>query len=160
MTSNHHALAHTRRPPTPIRRRSRNWRAHCGDDRGSTAVEIALALPIGIALLLLLIAAGRYSSALIEVQSTAGAAARAASLARSPGAATIAAAQSTATMTGCTTHTVRVDTSAFRPGGQVTVEVTCTISTRSLTGFGAPGSLTVEATSISPLDVYRTTELS
>lgn len=160
MTSNPHTLAHTRRPSTPIRRRSRTWRAHCGDDRGSTAVEIALAVPIGIALLVLLIAAGRYSSALIEVQSTAGAAARAASLARSPGAATTAAAQSTAAMTDCTTHTVRVDTSAFRPGGQVTVEVTCTISTQSLTGLGAPGSLTVTATSTSPLDVYRTTELS
>ncbi|GIM98243.1 TadE/TadG family type IV pilus assembly protein [Paractinoplanes toevensis] len=146
-----------RQPPRPPRHHLLGARLR--DDRGSTAVEIALAVPIGIALLVLLIAAGRYSTALIEVQSTASAAARAASLARSPGAATTAAAQSTATMTDCATRTVRVDTTAFRPGGQVTVEVTCTISTRTLTGFGAPGALTVTATSTSPLDVYRTTEL-
>ena len=136
-----------------------DWRGqwnHRFDDRGSTAVEIALAVPIFVALLLLLITSARYASAMIEVQSTAGAAARAASLARSPAAASTAASRASATLTDCTSRTVTVDTSAFRPGGQVTAEITCTISTRTLTGFAFPGSVTATATSTSPLDVYRT----
>ena len=155
MTIDNTARPGTRRRPGPVQRRLKGRRGHRCDDRGSTAVEIALAVPIGVALLLLLITAARYSSATIEVQSTAGAAARAASLARSPAAASTAASHASATLTGCTTRTITVDTSAFHPGGQVTVEVTCTISVRSLTGFGAPGSLTATATSTSPLDVYR-----
>lgn len=148
--------AASRPPEGSVRPRRWGGRGHRCDDRGSTAVEIALAVPIFVALLLLLITSTRYASAMIEVQSTAGAAARAASLARSPTAASTAASQASATLSDCTTRTVTVDTSAFHPGGQVTVEVTCTISTRTLTGFAFPGSVTATATSTSPLDVYRT----
>lgn len=133
----------------------RRRRSSLPGDAGSTTVEIALAVPIAVALLLLMIASGRYATALIDVQSTAGAAARAASLARSPAAAHTAASQETDTVSGCTRRADTIDTSAFRPGGQVTVTVTCTITTRALTGFGLPGDLTVTGTSSSPLDVYR-----
>ncbi len=157
MTRDKNPAPLTHRPASPDRQPTPHRRGYpLGDDRGSTAVEIALAIPIGVALLLLLIAASRYASAMIEVQSTAGAAARAASLARSPGTASTAASRAAATLTDCTAHTVTVDTSAFRPGGQVTADVTCTISTKALTGFRIPGSITVKATSTSPLDMYRT----
>lgn len=125
------------------------------DDRGSTTVEIALAVPVTVILLLLLIAAGRYATTLIEVHSTAGAASRAASLARTPAQGSLAAVRISTALTGCTIKSTHVDTSAFRPGGQVTVDMSCTIPTRELTGLALPGSVTVSSSSTSPVDTYR-----
>lgn len=124
-------------------------------DDGSTTVEIALAVPITVILLLLLIAAGRYATTLIEVHSTAAAASRAASLARSPAQGSLAAVRTSTALTGCTIKSTHVDTSAFRPGGQVTVDMSCTISIRELTGLALPGIVTVSSTSTSPVDTYR-----
>jgi hypothetical protein len=87
-------------------------------------------------------------------------AARAASLARDPGtAATQAAAVAQAALASehvtCNPLTVSPDTSAFRPGGQVTVQVTCTVSLAGLALLHVPGSQTLTAGFTSHIDVYR-----
>jgi hypothetical protein len=50
---------------------------------------------------------------------------------------------------------VTVDTSQFHRGGAVTVHLACTVTTHGLLGVGLPGSMTVSASSTSPLDLYR-----
>ena len=55
----------------------------------------------------------------------------------------------------CAQVTVDVDTSGLRRGGQVTVQVACTVTTHGLLGVGLPGQLTLTGESTSPLDVYR-----
>jgi Flp pilus assembly protein TadG len=141
------------RPGRPARRRR--------GDRGSVTVEIALAVPLMVLLLFLLTAAVHLGRAAIDVNSAAAAASRAASLARTAPAATIAARNAaTADLAGqCATVSVTVDTSAFHRGGAVTVTVACTVTTHGLTGISIPGSVTTTAASTSPIDLYRTVAL-
>ncbi len=99
--------------------------------------------------------------AAIDVNAAAAAAARAASLSRSAPAATSAArTAATANLAGqCAAVSVTVDTSAFHRGGAVTVTVACTVTTHGLTGISIPGSVTTQASSTSPIDVYRSISL-
>jgi Flp pilus assembly protein TadG len=138
----------------PARLRARN------PDGGSAAAELVLITPLLIVIMLLIVAAGRLVDARLQVDSAAMQAARAASLARDPGA---AAAQAEATAQAalasehvtCDPLAVSPDTSAFRPGGQVTVQVTCTVSLAGLALLHVPGSQTLTAQFTSPIDVYR-----
>lgn len=123
-------------------------------------VELAILTPFVIAMLLLVVAFGRVSHARVLVGGAAFAGARAASLAAAPGqaasdgrAAAIAA-LATAGL-ACTGPTVDVDTSALRPGGQVTVTVTCTADLSALTLVGVPGTLALTSRSVSPVETYR-----
>lgn len=135
------------------------WRA----DRGSAATELTL-LTLLLVMLLVLIAvvAHRVVDARLRLDSTAHQAARAASIER-----TTARAEQAATMLAttalnsagpsCVDVEVRTDTSGFRPGGAVTVTVTCTVD---LTGgflLAVPGRTQVTATATEPVDVYRST---
>jgi Flp pilus assembly protein TadG len=123
-------------------------------------VELAVLVPFVIAMLLLVVAFGRVTHARQLVDQAAAAAARAASLAGTPGAAGEQA-QSTAidTLTGaglaCPTATVDVDASALRPGGQVSVTVACAVDLSAVTLLGVPGTLTMTATAASPIESYR-----
>jgi Flp pilus assembly protein TadG len=130
------------------------WRRLLRDDRGSTAVEFAIGAPILISVVVLLLQMSAWGMANLAARS---AAARAASLARSTAAATGAARDSATANLGakCTQVTVSVDTSAFRRGGAITVSLGCTVATRGLIGVGLPGSLTMTASSTSPIDLYR-----
>jgi Flp pilus assembly protein TadG len=130
-----------------------------GRDNGSFAVEFALGVPIFVMVVFLLAGGLRVGGAYIDVDSLAGTAARAASLARSPAGAIAAARQvASADLDGkCTTIGVRVDTGNFHRGGSVTVHLSCTVSTRQLLGVRAPGSITTTASATSPLDIFRTT---
>ena len=130
-------------------------------DRGSVSVEIALSVPLVLLLLFLLSATVHLGRAAIDVNAAAAAGARAASLTRTPAAATTAARDTaTADLAGrCAALVVTVDTTGFRRGGAVTVTVACTVTTRGLTGIDVPGSVTTQATSTSPLDMYRTVAL-
>jgi hypothetical protein len=51
--------------------------------------------------------------------------------------------------------TTTTDLAAFRPGGQVRVSVRCTATLSSVAMRGLPQTVTLTATSISPLDTYR-----
>jgi Flp pilus assembly protein TadG len=129
-------------------------------DGGSAATELVLITPLLVVVMLLIVAAGRLVDARLQVESAAMQAARAASLARDPGA---AAAQADATARAalasehvtCDPLAVAPDTSAFRPGGQVTVQVTCTVSLAGLALLHVPGARTLTAQFTSPVDVYR-----
>ncbi len=147
----------------PNAARTGSLRRRLGGERGSAAVEITLATPL---LVLLLVFVGVFThrgvDARLRMEDAAGQAARAASLTRSP-----AAAASAATSTGeqalaqaglaCPHPAIATDTADFRPGGVVTVTITCRVD---LTGadplpVGAGRDLT--ATAASPIDTWRGT---
>ena len=136
------------------------WRRPRSGDGGSAAAELVLVTPLLIVVMLLIVAAGRLVDARLQVDSAARQAARAASIARDPAAAvsqadaTARAALASEHIT-CSSLTVSPDTAAFRPGGQVTVQVTCTVSLAGLALLHVPGAQTLTARFTSPIDVYR-----
>lgn len=135
------------------------------DGRGAVAVEFAVLIPALVLLLGLVIGGGRLAHARHTVQQLADSGARAASLARTAAAArtdaelvlTSDAADADLTCQGGPTATV--DVSGFSvPVGQpavVTVSVDCQVALADLGMPGLPGVWTVEASSESPLDRYR-----
>ncbi|MET8062163.1 TadE family protein [Micromonospora sp. NPDC005313] len=151
---------------TREQRRSRHPRRRAPrlrGDRGSVSVEMALSyVPLMVLAALAVVACLRLASAAIDVNSAAAAAARQASLARTPGEARAAGADgASATLAGraftCQPSTVTVDPGAFIPGGQVSATVACTVRLEDLYGLGLPGTITIRGTSHQPLDTYRGT---
>ena len=133
-------------------------------ERGAASVELALLAPALLLLLSFAVFAGRTQIAKGAVQEAARSAAREASLARDPAtAAALAGAQAERTLAAqnlrCQQTTVDVDTAGFQaPLGQpgdVTVSITCVVGMADLLAPGLPGSVTVEASFISPVDAYR-----
>lgn len=135
------------------------------DERGS-ATELALAAPLMLLLLLLPVFASRLSEARAEVDDAARSAARAAAIARSPKvAASFAqdAAQADLADAGvsCAGFRVATDTARFRPtqlgrtAGSVRVEVTCTVDLRDVALLRVPGSKTLRASFVAPVDALR-----
>jgi Flp pilus assembly protein TadG len=133
-------------------------------ERGSVSVELALLAPALLLLLSFAVVAGRTQVAEGAVQEAARAAAREASLARDAAtAAALAGAQAERTLAAqdlrCESTTIDVDTAGFQaPLGQpgdVTVSITCVVGMADLLAPGLPGSVTVEASFISPVDAYR-----
>ena len=55
----------------------------------------------------------------------------------------------------CTGMTADVDTGSFRPGGVVTVTITCTADLSGLAISGLPGTATITATGRAPLEAHR-----
>ena len=130
------------------------------DDRGSVAVETAVVAPALVALLLLVVFAGRVAQSEGDVRRAASEAARAASLTQSPEAAVEAAEQAVAANLrssgiGCSTLATDVDTDDFRPGGTVTVNVRCIASMADVSLLGVPGERTFAARSVEVIDRYR-----
>jgi Flp pilus assembly protein TadG len=131
-------------------------------DSGSAALELAVATPAVLLIVLLIIAAGRMSTAHSQVQEAARDAARAASLQRDLPAA-IAAAQTTTTaaFAGQQVHCTHLDTTTSGSfgtpgvGGSVHVVVSCQVPLRDLSLLPLPGSRTVTADATSVLDTYR-----
>jgi Flp pilus assembly protein TadG len=129
-------------------------------DRGSATAELVLVTPFLVLLLLFAVAAGRLVQARLDVDSAAQQAARAASLARTPGAASAQATQvAQAALAGqsvtCNPAVITPDTSDFIPGGRVSVQVSCTVRLSDLSLLHLPGSTTLTSTFTSPIDVYR-----
>lgn len=133
------------------------------DDAGSVTVELAVLVPAVLLIGLLVVAAGRIHSAQQAVDHAAAVAARNASLARTPAAATVRARD---TATGVLSRrglscipTVNVDVGGFaaRPGdlGLAEVSVTCTVALGDLAVPGLPGSKALSATFASPTDPFR-----
>jgi Flp pilus assembly protein TadG len=142
--------------------RSRRRRSCDGerDAGGFAALELAILFPFVVVMLLLVVAFGRVERGRELVEQAAQAASRAGSLTDNPAAARTAAtraAQQTLTDGGlsCTGMQVTLDTSAFRPGGQVAAHVTCTADLADITLSGAPGHTSLSATSVSPLEPFR-----
>ncbi|MGI5214854.1 hypothetical protein [Plantactinospora sp. CA-290183] len=116
-------------------------------------------VPLMILAALAIVACLRLVTADSDVHSAAAAAARQASLTRTPAAAAVSGRDgAAATLRGrgitCQSHTVTVDTAAMAPGGQVAATVECVVSLRDLIGLGLPGSLAITATARQPVDTY------
>lgn len=129
-------------------------------DAGSSTAETALLTPLLVAVLLLVVLCGRLVSAQIDLQAAASAAARSASLARNEAAARVEADRTArdtlaARAVTCQQVSVSVATGGLRPGGAVTVTVSCTVPLADLALLSVPGSRTVQATATSPIDVWR-----
>src|SRR5450631_1373028 len=129
---------------------------------GSSSFELAILAPVLLALLALVVMGGRFAMAASAITGVAGAAARDASLARTPAAARAAALSSAlATMASANLHcqrapSVQVDTSGFAaaPGtpAAVTVDVTCVVVVNALNVPGLPTTRTLHERAVSPLD--------
>lgn len=131
------------------------------DERGS-ATELALAVPLLVMMLLLPAYLARLTQTRAEVDGAARDAARAASIARTPSAATTAAYDAAAADlksvgVSCQSFAVVTDTTDFRPDGSVRVEVTCTIALGDLGLLGVPASKTLSARFVAPVDKLRGT---
>lgn len=140
--------------------RGRRYRAVLADEQGSAAVELTLLTPLLIVVLLFIVLAARLADARSRLDDAAHEAARAASLARSIGQATTAAqatAQTALASAGivCRDLSVKTDTAGLRPGGTVTVTVSCTAGLGDLTVPGFPGSMALQSRFSSVVDVYR-----
>ncbi|WP_149203866.1 TadE/TadG family type IV pilus assembly protein [Actinotalea subterranea] len=134
------------------------------DDRGSVTLELAILAPALLLVLGALILAGRVQVAGGAVEQAARSAAREASLARTPDQAreaAVAAADRELAAAGidCATTAVSVDVTGYRaPVGQdavVRVSVECSVSMADLAIPGLPGSRTMGAEGVSPLDRFR-----
>jgi Flp pilus assembly protein TadG len=125
-------------------------------------VEAAVVAPAFIALLLLVVYAGRVVNAGNEVESAASAAARAASQMASPAAAATEAeevADAALSDAGVTCEDspdrVRIDTQQLVPGGSVTVTIRCTTQLADMTLIGLPGHQTFVGSATEVVDIYR-----
>jgi Flp pilus assembly protein TadG len=123
-------------------------------------LELVVLTPVVLIFALLVVGFGRLSHARDEVNKAAVAGARTASLASTPSQARTDAMQTVRddlshAGVSCATFTVDVDTSAFRPGGQVTVNVRCTARLSDVALAGFPGSRTFPASATSALEHYR-----
>jgi len=130
------------------------------DERGTIAAELAVAAPVLLALMMLVVLAGRVSQAESDVRSAAGEAARAASLRADPDVAaadaeSIAASNLATSGVACASLETQVDTSEFRPGGWVTVTVRCTAAMSDVALLGVPGSRAFEASVTEVIDRFR-----
>jgi Flp pilus assembly protein TadG len=130
-------------------------------ESGSASVEaVALVFPILLLVVLLIIFCFRLLVAHLTISSATAAAARAASLARTPQAASAAALNAaTADLAEhpgtCAAMRVDLDGALFGRGGEAVVTMTCHIAVRDLIGLSLPGKVIQQDTSRSPIDTYR-----
>ena len=132
------------------------------DERGAIAAEMAVVMVTFFAgFLLLVVFAGRVAQAENDVRSAAHEAARAATVQATPDAADarareVAAANLTTSGVACSEGTtVTVGLTDWRPGGWVTVTVTCAASLRDVASLGVPGTQTFTATAVEVIDTFR-----
>jgi Flp pilus assembly protein TadG len=147
-----------------LRALRRRWtRLRAAPERGAAATELALLTPVFILLLLLVVALGRVVDARIQVDDAAHAAARAASLAATPGQAQQAAADAASqALSGdgitCSPMSVAANVGAMTPGSTARVTITCTVGLGDVSGLRVlPGRETVTASFSSVIDTYRST---
>ncbi|ONI71361.1 pilus assembly protein TadE [Actinosynnema sp. ALI-1.44] len=133
------------------------WRA----DRGSVAAEVTIAAPFLVMLLVFVgVVIHRGVDARLRIEDAAHQAARAASIERTSATAT-AVARSTATSAlssagvTCVSLTVDAATGGMRPGGTVSVTVSCTVDFGDALILGVPGEKRLSATAVEPIDTWR-----
>jgi Flp pilus assembly protein TadG len=130
------------------------------DDGGFSTLELVVITPFLLAFVLLVVGFGRVTHGRQLVQQAAAAAARAASVANTPGQAAADATQEasdTLAQAGisCQSMHPTVDMSQFYAGGQVKVTITCVTNLSNLTVVGFPGHKTLTASATVPLEQYR-----
>jgi Flp pilus assembly protein TadG len=122
------------------------------------AIEMVLLAPVMVAFLLLVIAFGRYVAVRGDVEAASRDAVRAASLERTSGDALSSGRRTAnASLAGrwnCTDAALSGD---FVAGGTITVHLECSIPLTDLGLLGLPGTVSVQAESSAPLDLYRRT---
>ena len=145
---------------------SESRRARWCDDRGSASAEVVLLAPVLVLLLVFVaVVVHRGVDARLRLNDTAHQAARAASIERT-GVRAAAQARSTAavalTEAGITCQSLAVDTDSggLRPGGTVSVTVTCGVDFGEAVLLGVPGGKRLSATAIEPVDTYRSATVS
>ncbi|MBG0820869.1 pilus assembly protein [Planomonospora sp. ID91781] len=127
-----------------------------GGERGSLSAETVLLAPVFLLFLLFLVGAGRLVEAQGEVNGAARDAARAASVERTRADAQASAAEAAgASLEGECEPSVEVSDDGWEAGGQVRVEVTCSLDLGFL-GFGAAKE--VSGDSVVPLEQFRRVE--
>jgi len=133
-----------------------------GTTGSSDALGLALLAPAAIGLALVIVFLGRGVDARATVQSAAESAAQAAAQERSVPAAVAAAEEVARAMlvdpTSCSSPSISVDVSAFRPGGQVAVTVSCTVSSDGLELINPPASGATTATAFASIDPFRASD--
>jgi Flp pilus assembly protein TadG len=127
------------------------------------AAEVTIVAPLLVMLLVFVaVVVHRGVDARLRLEDAAHHAARAASFERTPATAT-AAAQSTAanalSSVGrmCASLTVDTITGGIRPGGTVTVIVSCSVNFGDALMLGVPGHKRLSATAVEPIDFWRST---
>jgi Flp pilus assembly protein TadG len=138
-------------------------RAHeaAREEEGQAIAELVIVAPVLLLVIVLMIGLGRFDSAQGDVEAAARAGVQAAVVQNNPNdaqAQAVAAVASTLGTTGltCPSPQVSTDTSNFAPGGSVSVTVTCVTSLADVSIPGVPGTKTLSATSVAPVDPYRT----
>lgn len=129
-------------------------------ENGAVSTELAVATPILIGFMLLVVFAGRVAQAEGDVRHAAHEAARAASLVATPEAAVAVATDTAAAnvsegAVACRSLDVTVDATRFDAGGQVAVTVACEASFADIAMLAVPGTRTFEATAIEVIDTHR-----
>ena len=134
------------------------------DDGSSDALGLALLTPAAIGLAVVIVFLGRGVDSRATVQSAAESAAQAAAQERSGPAAVAAAEEVGRAMlidpSSCSSPSVAVDLSDFRPGGQVAVTVSCTVSADGLELIDPPSTGPTTAIAFAAIDPLRATEES
>lgn len=128
--------------------------------RGGAAIELVLATPLIVLLLLFVVFLGRITTTQAELQDAVHSAARAASLARSASDALSAAQQmANASLANrhltCSPLAVAVDTASFRPGGEVMVTLSCTVSLADLGALHVPAAETFSTSFTESIDRFE-----
>lgn len=138
----------------------RGWAAWWHADDGAVAAEVTIAAPLLVMLLVFVgVIIHRGVDARIRIDHAAHQAARAASLERTPAAATTAA-ESTAAGSLATADVTctSLSVSTAIHGGTVAVTVSCDVDFRDALILGVPAGRTLSATSAQPIDVWRSTD--
>jgi Flp pilus assembly protein TadG len=130
------------------------------DQDGSIIVEMVVITPVLFVLVLILVVFGRVSEAHQQVVEAARAGAEAAAVLPTSGSAQAGGPEAAAIGVFGQAHTcahaqITTDVSNFRPGGSVSVTVVCQVDLSDLSVPGVPGSTTVQATAVAPIDPYR-----
>ena len=130
------------------------------DERGLAVLELVLLTPVFLLLVYVVVGMGRLGLARAHIDAAARDAARAGSIARSADDAEVAARSTATEALGahhliCPEPGVGVDTTQFRPGGWVRVELSCTVAMADLIGLWAPGTRTLHAAGQAVVDTHR-----
>jgi Flp pilus assembly protein TadG len=133
------------------------------EDRGSLVVELVVLAPVLFVFALCTLVFGRVTEARQQITASSRAAAQAAAVMPTAQSAMVA-----ATADGeighygptqtCAQSSVFTNVSNFRPGGTVTVTVTCKVHLSDLSFPGIPGSTSISVSTVAPLDPYRSVQ--
>ena len=123
-------------------------------------MEAVVLTSVVMIFVLLVVACGRYEATRDQVIGAARAAAEAAAIVPSASLASKAASAAAApelALNGasCKATTVTTGIQKFKPGGDVSVTVTCSVDLSDLGVPGLPGQENISVTQVAPIDPYR-----